>query len=74
MVAYLLQAMVLYWSLSSSYGLIQNILFKYPQVRRVLNIPKTPSESKTPYKDLLVIIKDKARQFILLQREQEKKQ
>ncbi|XP_064394043.1 cytochrome c oxidase assembly protein COX18, mitochondrial-like isoform X2 [Halichondria panicea] len=60
-------AMVLYWSLSSTYGLSQNLLFKYPQVRRVLRIPKTPSESRTPYRDLLVILRDKARKFILLQ-------
>lgn len=62
-----MQAMVLYWSMSSMYGLAQNVLFKYPRVRRALGVPKTPSESRTPYRDLLGIVREKARQFILLQ-------
>ena len=62
------QVMSLYWSVSSSYGLAQNVLFKLPRVRRTLAIPKTPSESKHPYKDLLVLIKEKSKAFIKLQR------
>ena len=60
--------MSLYWSVSSSYGLAQNVLFKFPRVRRALGIPKTPSESKHPYRDLLAIIEQKLKAFIKLQR------
>lgn len=62
-----MQAMVLYWSMSSTYGLVQNVLFKYPKVRRILGIPKTPSESKHPYKDMVSILKGKAGDFLRLQ-------
>ena len=64
----LMQAMSLYWSVSSSYGLAQNVLFKLPRVRRALAIPRTPSESKHPYKDLLAIVEQKSKAFIKLQR------
>ena len=60
--------MTLYWSVSSSYGLVQNVLFKYPKVRRKLGIPKTPSESKQPFRDVLDIIQVKAKTFVELQR------
>ena len=63
-----LQAMSLYWSVSSSYGLVQNILFRFPRVRRTLGIPRTPSESKHPYRDLLAIIEQKTKAYIRLQR------
>ena len=69
----LLQAMSLYWSASSSYGLAQNVLFNFPRVRRALNIPRTPSETQTPFKDLWAIVQDKTRAFITLQREAMKK-
>lgn len=64
----IMQVMSLYWSVSSSYGLAQNVLFRLPRVRRALAIPKTPSESKHPYKDLLAVVKQKSKDFIRLQR------
>lgn len=65
---YILQALSLYWAVSSSYGLVQNVLFRFPRVRRTLAIPRSPSESKHPYRDLLDIIKKKSQAFVRLQR------
>lgn len=48
-------AMTLYWVTSSTYGLAQNIAMKYPKVKRLLGVPKTPSEVEKPlthYKEL----------------------
>ena len=59
--------MTLYWSMSSSYGLVQNIALKLPKVRRKLGIPRTPSESKHPFRDLAEIVEEKSRMFIRLQ-------
>ncbi|CAG0921588.1 unnamed protein product [Notodromas monacha] len=42
----------LYWATSSLAALMQNVVIKYPQVRRALGVPKTPSESETPFKDV----------------------
>lgn len=61
-------AMSLYWTCSSSYGLAQNLLIKHPTVRRLLNIPKTPSESKQPYNDMISILKNRALKFLQIQR------
>ncbi|XP_070544822.1 cytochrome c oxidase assembly protein COX18, mitochondrial-like [Ptychodera flava] len=52
-------AMSLYWTTSSIFGLTQNILLKFPKVRRVCGIPKTSHESRTPYKDMYQIAKQK---------------
>lgn len=35
-----------------------------PKVKRVMDIPRTPKESKTPYKDLVVLLELKAQQFL----------
>ena len=61
-------AMSLYWATSSSYGLVQNLLLMQPSVRRMLKIPKSPSESKTPIKDKWEILKYKADLFLKVQR------
>lgn len=68
-----LQVMTLYWATSSSYGLVQNILFNFPRVRRGLKIPRTPSESQTPFRDLWAIIQHKSKAFIDLQRQSSQK-
>lgn len=56
--------MTLYWSMSSVYGLLQNITFKFPKVLRAVGVPKTPSESKHPFRDAAVTIGDKAKDFL----------
>lgn len=65
--------MTLYWATSSSYGLVQNILFNFPHVRRGLKIPRTPSESQTPFRDLWAIVQQKSKAFIDLQRQSSRK-
>ncbi|XP_075058417.1 cytochrome c oxidase assembly protein COX18, mitochondrial isoform X2 [Mixophyes fleayi] len=45
--------MALYWASSSSVGLVHNILLRSPAVRRLFRLPRSKSDSDTPYKDLL---------------------
>lgn len=45
--------MCYYWVCSSLIGLGQNFLFKMPSVRRLLRVPQTPSESQTPFQDMI---------------------
>lgn len=61
-------AMSLYWATSSSFGLVQNVLLMQPKVRRMLQIPKSPSESKTPIKDKLEVLKARIDLFMKIQR------
>ena len=61
-------AMSLYWATSSSYGLIQNLLLMRPPVRRALGIPRAPSESVTPLKDKMDVLKVRMNQFMEIQR------
>ena len=61
--------MSLYWAVSAGYGIGQNILMKLPRVRRHLGIPKTPSESKTPLRDLKKLLDIKVDSFIQKQRQ-----
>ncbi len=65
--------MSLYWSASASFGLLQNISLKFPRVRRILGIPKTPSESATPFKDIASIIAGRAAKFLEIQIDYKKK-
>ncbi|KAK2178353.1 hypothetical protein NP493_546g02001 [Ridgeia piscesae] len=51
--------MCLYWTCSSLYGLTQNILLKCPSVRRAVGLPKMPSESSTPFRDMWEIAQEK---------------
>ncbi|KAL8619223.1 hypothetical protein ACOMHN_050005 [Nucella lapillus] len=44
--------MCYYWVCSSVFGLGQTVLFKLPSVRRLVRLPKTPSESQTPFTDM----------------------
>ncbi|XP_054028630.1 cytochrome c oxidase assembly protein COX18, mitochondrial [Dryobates pubescens] len=46
-------SMALYWLSSSLVGLSHNLLLRSPPVRRLCLIPRTKSESDTPYRDLL---------------------
>ena len=55
----LTQDVVLYWSVSSFYGLAQNLVLMSPRARRLLRIPWTPAEKVTPYRDIINRIKDK---------------
>jgi inner membrane protein COX18 len=60
--------MCLYWAASAGYGVGQNLMMKFPKVRRNLGIPKTPSESKQPFKDLKKLLDIKMDSFIKKQR------
>lgn len=55
-------AICLYWTTSSCFGLMQNILIKLPKVRRFCRIPITPVESQTPFRDMRVAIRRKFKQ------------
>ncbi|XP_002737317.1 cytochrome c oxidase assembly protein COX18, mitochondrial-like [Saccoglossus kowalevskii] len=57
--AYLPTGMSLYWASSSVYGLGQNLLLKSPKMRRIFQLPHVPSESTTPYKDMMKLAKIK---------------
>ena len=56
--------MALYWTCSSLYGLSQNIALSLPKVRRNLGIKKSPTESETPFKDMIYIAR---KRYIFLQ-------
>eukprot|EP00038_Savillea_parva_P009653 m.184944 g.184944 ORF g.184944 m.184944 type:complete len:379 (-) comp16275_c0_seq1:2644-3780(-) len=45
-------AVCLYWCISSCYGVVQNLTFRLPAVRRAASIPPTPSESDRPFAKL----------------------
>ncbi|CAH2000404.1 unnamed protein product [Acanthoscelides obtectus] len=45
--------LVLYWTTSSAYGLVQNMLLLSPPVRRFFRIPKTDSELQNPYQHIV---------------------
>lgn len=62
-------AMCLYWAVSAFFGLAQNITFKFPAVRRLLGIPKTPNESQHPVQDLKNLLQLKGEEFVKIQRE-----
>ena len=61
-------AMSLYWATSSSYGLVQNLALMQPGIRRLLRIPKSPTESKTPIKDKLDILMSRVKRFVKIQK------
>ncbi|XP_010001942.1 PREDICTED: mitochondrial inner membrane protein COX18 [Chaetura pelagica] len=46
-------SMALYWLASSSMGLGHNLLLRSPAFRRLCFIPKTKSDSDTPYRDIV---------------------
>ncbi|KAM9330522.1 cytochrome c oxidase assembly protein COX18, mitochondrial [Gastrophryne carolinensis] len=46
-------SMALYWLSSSFVGLTHNLALRSPAVRRLFRVPRTKSDSNTPYKDLL---------------------
>lgn len=61
-------AMSLYWASSSTYGLVQNIIMKFPKVRRKLGIPKTPSERERPFLSMLDVLQTRTKRFLEIQR------
>ncbi|XP_046859433.1 cytochrome c oxidase assembly protein COX18, mitochondrial-like [Xenia sp. Carnegie-2017] len=62
-------AMSLYWCISASYGLLQNICLKLPRVRRLFKISKTPSESATPFRDICSIVAERTAKFLKIQKD-----
>ncbi|XP_074618316.1 cytochrome c oxidase assembly protein COX18, mitochondrial-like [Acropora palmata] len=62
-------AMSLYWAVSALLGLTQNVAFKFPAVRRLCGIPRTPSESEYPIRDLQNLARLKREEFLQIQRE-----
>lgn len=52
----LLQSMALYWLSSSLVGLCHNLLLRSPAFRRLCCIPRTKSDSDTPYRDIVAAL------------------
>nr|XP_016850173.1 PREDICTED: mitochondrial inner membrane protein COX18 [Anolis carolinensis] len=46
-------AIALYWVSSSFMGLLHNLLLRSPAFRRLCRIPRTKSDSDTPYRDIV---------------------
>lgn len=46
-------SMALYWLFSSFMGLSHNLLLRSPTFRRLCRIPRTKSDSDTPYRDIV---------------------
>lgn len=59
--AYFPSGVALYWTTSSAYGLVQNLILLSPRVRRTLRIPLTASEKRRPYSELRKRLTDKLR-------------
>ena len=55
------KGVALYWTTSSAYGLVQNLILLSPRVRRTLRIPLTASEKRRPYSELRKRLTDKLR-------------
>ncbi|KAJ8979576.1 hypothetical protein NQ317_019151 [Molorchus minor] len=51
--------LVLYWTTSSTYGLLQNLLLLSPRIKRICGIPKTATELQHPYKHIAEGLRNK---------------
>ncbi|XP_066156904.1 cytochrome c oxidase assembly protein COX18, mitochondrial [Euwallacea fornicatus] len=51
--------LVLYWTTSSAFGLMQNLLLMAPKVKRILKIPKSAAEVDKPYNMVISNFKSK---------------
>ncbi|XP_066250233.1 cytochrome c oxidase assembly protein COX18, mitochondrial [Euwallacea similis] len=51
--------LVLYWTTSSAFGLIQNLILMAPKVKRALKIPKSATEVNEPYSMVISNFKSK---------------
>ncbi|XP_017784899.1 PREDICTED: mitochondrial inner membrane protein COX18 [Nicrophorus vespilloides] len=51
--------MALYWTTSSAFGLVQNMILMSPKVKKSFNIPLTASQLEKPYAHLLAAMKHK---------------
>ncbi|XP_018564114.1 mitochondrial inner membrane protein COX18 [Anoplophora glabripennis] len=51
--------LTLYWTTSSVYGLVQNLVLLSPKVKRFCKIPKTVIELQHPYQQVVIGIKNK---------------
>ncbi|XP_064272354.1 cytochrome c oxidase assembly protein COX18, mitochondrial isoform X3 [Passer domesticus] len=49
-------SMALYWLSSSLVGLSHNLLLRSPAFRRLCRIPRTASDSDTPYRDMVAAV------------------
>lgn len=56
--------MCLYWTTSSSFGLLQNIVLLSPSLRRKLRIPEAPSELEYPYEHIKGEISNKFQKYL----------
>ncbi|XP_063931071.1 cytochrome c oxidase assembly protein COX18, mitochondrial-like isoform X2 [Zophobas morio] len=54
---------VLYWTTSSAFGFVQNLILVSPKIRRLCKIPQTPSELEQPYKHIITGIKYRFKYF-----------
>ncbi|XP_044270525.1 cytochrome c oxidase assembly protein COX18, mitochondrial isoform X1 [Tribolium madens] len=52
---------VLYWTTSSAFGFVQNLILISPKIRRMCKIPQTPSEIEQPYQHILLGFKQKCK-------------
>lgn len=57
--AYVPSGLCLYWVVSSTFGLAQNLLLLSPRLKRMSNIPKVNSELDKPYSFLVDRIKER---------------
>ncbi|XP_076272908.1 cytochrome c oxidase assembly protein COX18, mitochondrial isoform X2 [Rhynchophorus ferrugineus] len=51
--------LTLYWTTSSAYGLVQNLILMSPNIKRAFRIPKTAMEINDPYKTVLSNLKNR---------------
>ena len=61
-------ALSLYWVTSSAFGLVQNVAFKFPAVRRLLRIPKAPGDLERPFRDIRLRLREGMQEFLEKQR------
>nr|AEE61386.1 unknown [Dendroctonus ponderosae] len=51
--------LALYWTTSSAYGLVQNLVLLSPRAKRLFKVPETSVEVKEPYKLIVTNLKTK---------------
>ena len=56
-------AVCFYWTVSSLYGVGQNIVFRVPAVRRAAGIPPTSTESTRPFADIAMRFRNEWQTF-----------
>lgn len=51
--------LALYWTTSSAYGLVQNVVLMSPKVKKFAGVPVTPSQLEDPYRHLIDMSKER---------------